>query len=58
MQVTGVSVGSLIFCNILSMFLLYLLSEIEYRSLSPLLHPIAMNSPSGSYLVVKPGEGR
>lgn len=34
-----------------------ILSVSEYKIFSPLLHPIAMNSPSGSYLLVKPGEG-
>ena len=34
-----------------------ILSLIEYNSFYPLLHPIAINSPSGSYLQVNPGEG-
>lgn len=34
-----------------------ILSLIEYNNFYPLLQPIATNSPSGSYLQVKPGEG-
>ena len=43
---------------ILSVFWEYVLSATENKSFSPLLHPIAIYYPYGSYLFVKPGDGR
>jgi hypothetical protein len=58
MQVMGFSYSSRVTWTTLSEFVSGVLYLMEKSTFSPLLHPIAMNSPDGSYRLVKPGEGR